>query len=29
MQDLYQIIGEKLSDIIPCEWKKIIFMQKY
>ena len=23
MQDLYQIIGEKLNDIIPCEWTKI------
>ncbi|SLC13880.1 Protein of uncharacterised function, DUF600 [Mycobacteroides abscessus subsp. massiliense] len=23
MQDLYHIIGEKLNDIIPCEWTKI------
>ncbi|MED4722384.1 TIGR01741 family protein [Bacillus atrophaeus] len=23
MQDLYQIICEKLNDIIPCEWTKI------
>lgn len=23
MQDLYQIIGDKLNDIIPCEWTKI------
>lgn len=21
MQDLYQIISEKLNDIIPCEWQ--------
>lgn len=23
MQDLYQLIGQKLNDIIPCEWTKI------
>ncbi|WP_338732631.1 TIGR01741 family protein [Bacillus subtilis] len=23
LQNLYQIIGEKLNDIIPCEWTKI------
>lgn len=23
MQDLYQIICDKLNDIIPCEWAKI------
>lgn len=23
MQDLYQLIGEKLNDIIPGEWTKI------
>lgn len=23
MQDLYQIIGDKLNDIIPCEWTKM------
>ncbi|WP_438422107.1 immunity protein YezG family protein [Bacillus siamensis] len=23
MQDLYQIICDKLNDIIPCEWTKM------
>ncbi|WP_376765412.1 MULTISPECIES: TIGR01741 family protein [Bacillus amyloliquefaciens group] len=23
MQDLYQLISQKLNDIIPCEWAKV------
>ncbi len=34
MQDLYQLISQKLNDIIPCEWAKVylyaeVFMHKY